>query len=157
MIGIEITLIALVYVIFSISMQRKLTNPKRTYEIQDAIKQKSKELSELSKNRASQEQLMAKQKEVTALLSESMRSQLKPMFVILPVFFIMYYVLFPAAFPSNSTVTLISVKFNYKTYFIVLAFVFGLALSVIMMLRDKAKMKKLEANPSEPSDSKPLP
>jgi uncharacterized membrane protein (DUF106 family) len=155
MIGIEITIIAFVYVIFSISTQRKLTNPKRTYEIQEAIKQKSKELSELSKNRASQEQLLAKQREVTTLLSESMKSQLKPMFVILPIFFILYYVLFPAAFPSDATVTLLSMKFNYKTYFIILAFVFGLVLSIIMMMRDRATMKKAGSNQSEPIDSKP--
>ncbi|MGA3020797.1 MAG: EMC3/TMCO1 family protein [Candidatus Micrarchaeales archaeon] len=149
MIEIEITIIALVYVIFSISTQRKLINPKRNYEIQDAIKQKSKELSELSRNKASQEQLLAKQREVTALLSESMKSQLKPMFVILPIFFVMYYVLFPAIFPSDSTVTLLSMKFDYKTYFIILAFVFGLALSIIMMARDRIKMKKEASNAPE--------
>jgi uncharacterized membrane protein len=86
---------------------------------------------------------------VTALLSESMKSQLKPMFVILPIFFVMYYVLFPAIFPSDSTVTLLSMKFDYKTYFIILAFVFGLALSIIMMARDRIKMKKEASNAPE--------
>ena len=38
---------------------------------------------------------MAKQKEMMPLLGESMRSSMKPMFVILPMFLIVYYVLIP--------------------------------------------------------------
>lgn len=144
MIGIEITIIAVVYVFFSVTTQRKLTNPTRTYEIQQIIKEKSKELNELVKNKASQEQMAAKQKEVTALLSESMRSQLKPMFVILPVFLILYYIIFPAVFPSNPNITLFSNPFNYRLYFIIVSFVLGLILSVGMMVYDKIRMSKAQ-------------
>jgi len=144
MLGIEVTIIAVVYVIASALMQRRLVNPRRTYEIQDAIKKKTNELSELSKNKADPAALAAKQKEITGLLSESMRSSLKPMFVILPVFLVIYYLVFPAIFAPDLTVSLFSMDLNYKTYFIVIAFVLGFVLSMTMMVYDKAKLRKIQ-------------
>lgn len=158
MIGIEVTILALAYVAFSITMQRKLTNPKRTYEIQREIQEKTKELNEMSKNKASPDQLAKKQKEVTTLLSESMRSQMKPMFVILPIFFVVFYLVFPAAFPSNPNVTVpvVSWTLNYKTYFIAVSFVLGFVLSMGLMLNDKIKLgaaKKPESPQPQPVQS----
>jgi uncharacterized membrane protein (DUF106 family) len=152
MIEIVVTAIAIAYVAFSVTAQRKLTNPKRTYEIQQVIKDKTKELNEMSKNKASQEQMAKKQKEITGLLSESMRSQMKPMFVILPVFFIMFYVVFPAIFPTNPNVSVLSMDFDYKTYFILVSFVLGFVLSMSLMIYDKVRLggsKKQEGQAQE--------
>jgi hypothetical protein len=149
MMEIVIGVVALAYVAFSVKVQRKLTNPARNYEIQNMIKEKSKELNELAKNRASQELMDKKQKEVTTLLSESMRSQMKPMFVILPFFFIMFYVVFPAVFPADLKVDFMSAQWDYKSYFIMLAFVFGIVLSVGMSLYDKVKMARKQKQESQ--------
>lgn len=142
LLGIEVTLVAVAYVLISISLQRKLANPRRTYEVQDIIKKKTKELTELSKNSATQAQMAAKQKEITGLLSESMKSQLKPMFVVLPLFLVLYYLVFPSIFPVTLTVSLLSMNLGYKTYFIAIAFVLGFVISMSLMAYDKAKMKK---------------
>ena len=144
MIGIEVTILALVYVAFSVTTQRKLVNPKRTFEIQREIQVKTKELNEMVKNKASQDLLAKKQKEITGMLSESMRSQMKPMFVILPIFFVLFYLVFPAVFASNPNVTVpvLSMTFNYKTYFIIVSFVLGFALSTSLMIYDRVRLSK---------------
>lgn len=141
-VGIEMTVLAVVYVAFSVFVQRKLVNMKRLYETQNIIKEKSKELNELAKNKADSQLMLAKQKEITSLLSESMKSQFKPMFVILPVFIVVYYLIFPAVYPSDPNVTLLSMTFNYRYYFIIVAFVLGLLFSVALMINDRLKMAK---------------
>ncbi len=143
-VGIEITVIAVVYVLFSVFTQRKLIDMKRMQEVQEVIKAKSKELNDMAKQRVSQEVLMAKQKEITTLLGQSMKSQLKPMFVVLPIFFVMYYLVFPAVFVTNPNVTvpIISMTMNYKSYFILVAFVLGLLLTGVLMLRDRMRLAK---------------
>ncbi len=141
-IGIEVTIAAVVYVLFSVSVQRKLVNTKEVMVKQNVIKEKSKELNELVKSKASQEAMMAKQKEITSLLGESMRSQLKPMFVILPIFFLFYYLVFPAVFPTNPNIHFLSMTLNYKSYFVLVAFVAGIVVSGVLMLNDRIKIAK---------------
>ncbi len=143
-VGIEITAIAIIYVVFSVSAQRKLVDMKHMQEVQETIKQKSKELNEMVKAKADQEKLALKQKEITTLLGQSMRSQLKPMFVVLPIFFVVYYLVFPAVFTTNPNITVpvLSMTLNYRTYFIAVAFVAGLLLSGALMLRDRMRLAK---------------
>lgn len=145
MIGIEVTLIATVYIAFSVLAQRKLVNRKRMYEVQSSLKAKSNELTEMSKRGADKESMAAKQKEITSLLSESMSSQFKPMLAILPVFFLLYYLALPSLFPASATVTLFSMTFNYKSYFIMVAFVLGFVVSMAVMAYDSFKMKRAAA------------
>lgn len=142
LLGIEVTVVAVAYVVLSVILQRKLANPRRTYEVQDIIKKKTNELTELSKNKADQAVLAAKQKEITGLLSESMKSSMKPMFVVLPIFLVLYYLVFPNVFSPTLTVQLFSWNLGYKTYFVVIAFVLGFVISTSLMVYDKAKMKK---------------
>lgn len=142
MLGIEVTVVAVAYVCLSVLLQRKLTNPRRTYEIQDIIKKKTQELTDLTKRNADQKTLSAKQSEITGLLSESMRSSMKPMFVVLPIFLVLYYLVFPAVFPSDLTVTVLSMTLGYKTYFVAVAFIIGIVVSMSLMAIDKSKMKK---------------
>jgi uncharacterized membrane protein (DUF106 family) len=155
MMELVITALAIVYVIFSVTMQRKLTNPSRTQEIQKLIKDKSKELNDLAKGGASQEQMAKKQKEVTTLLSESMRSQMKPMFVILPIFFIMFYVVFPAVFPADLKVDFLSAPWDYKSYFIMVSFVVGIATSLGMSVYDKMRLAKKQKQAAEGDQTPP--
>ena len=107
-----ITLISVAYVMLSVFLQRRLVNMRRVMEVQEAIKTKTKELTDMGKGGADQASLAAKQKEITALLSESMRSQMKPMFVVLPMFLVLYYLLLPAFFPSTLNVSLFSMTLN---------------------------------------------
>ena len=137
-----ITLVAVAYVLVSVFLQRRLVNMKRVYEVQDLIKKKTNELTELGKGGADQAAMAAKQKEITGLLSESMKSQLKPMFVVLPLFLVLYYLVFPNFFSAAATVSLFSMTLSYKTYFVAISFVVGLVISTSMMVLDKAKMKK---------------
>jgi uncharacterized membrane protein (DUF106 family) len=143
-VGIEITVIAIVYVAFSVSIQRKLVDMRKMQEVQETIKQKSKELNELSKNKASQDVLMAKQKEITSLLGQSMRSQLKPMIVVLPIFFVVYYLIFPAVFTTNPSITLplLAWTLNYRSYFVMVAFVAGMIISFGLMFLDRVRLSR---------------
>ena len=142
LLGIEVTILAIAYVLASVSLQRRLANPRRTYKMQDDIKKKANELTELTKNKAAQAQIDAKQKEITGLLSQSMKSQMKPMFVVLPLFLILYYLVLPVIIPGTPSVTLFSMTLGYKTYFVAAAFVVGLILSMSLMAYDKSQMKK---------------
>jgi uncharacterized membrane protein (DUF106 family) len=142
LLGIEVTLVAVAYVLVSISLQRRLANPRNTYKMQDDIKKKSNELTELTKTKAAQAQIDAKQKEITGLLSQSMKASMKPMFVVLPLFLVLYYLVFPNFFPAAATVSLFSMTLSYKTYFVAISFVAGLVISTSMMVLDRAKMKK---------------
>jgi len=143
-VGIEITVIAVAYVVFSVAIQRKLVDMRKMREVQETIKQKSKELNELSKNKASQDVLMAKQKEITSLLGQSMRSQLKPMMVLLPTFFIVYYLVFPAVFTTNPDITLplLAWTLNYRSYFVMVAFVAGMIISFGLMFLDRIRLSR---------------
>ncbi len=138
-----ITLVAVAYVLVSVFLQRRLVNMKRVYEVQDLIKKKTNELTELGKGGADQAAMAAKQKEITGLLSESMKSQLKPMFVVLPLFLVLYYLVMPVFFASTLSVSLFSITLNYRSYFILVSFVLGFALSTSLMLRDRMMAKKL--------------
>ncbi len=141
--GIELAVIAVVYVVFSMFLQRKLVNMKNMRHVQDQIKMKSKELNDMAKNQARKEELDAKQKEVTQLLGQSMKSSFKPMIVVLPVFFILYYLLLPAVFPSSLTFTIpVLSTVSYRTYFIVIAFICGIIASAVVMVWDRMQMAK---------------
>lgn len=147
MIGIELTIIALAYVAASTFAQRRMIDMKHSYALQDKAKAKSKELQEMMKNKESEAAVAAKQKEVQDVIMETTRSSFKPMLVLVPASLILYYVALPALFPSTAVVTisLLSLTLSYKMFFIAVSFVFGLTLSLTLMARDKAQMKKEQA------------
>jgi uncharacterized membrane protein (DUF106 family) len=141
-ISVAITIAAIAYVLLSVFLQRRLVNMKRVYEVQEIIKRKTKELTDMGKAGADQAALAAKQKEITGLLSESMKSQLKPMFVVLPLFLVLYYLVLPAVFPPPLSVSLFSMTLDYRAYFILVSFVLGFVLSTALMVRDKSRASK---------------
>jgi len=82
---------------------------------------------------------------------------MKSMFVILPIFFIIYYLIIPIIFAGyvGDTVNLI-VPLGYQSLFIVTAIVFGLLLSAGILIRDRMVNKKLNnaQNPQNTNNAK---
>ncbi|MDE1865969.1 MAG: DUF106 domain-containing protein [Candidatus Micrarchaeota archaeon] len=134
-----IIVIAVAYAIFAVVVQRKLSNAKRLREIQAQISKISKEMNKMMKEKVPEAQIMAKQKEMMPLLGESMRSSMKPMFVILPLFLVVYYVLVPQL-PLGAPAT----PKTIQQFFFLVVFVVGLISAVVMMIYDRTQTKKME-------------
>ena len=134
-----VAVIAIVYALAAVVIQRKLSNAKRLREIQAQISKTTKEMNLMVKAKAPEAQIMAKQKEMMPLLGESMRSSMKPMFVILPMFLIMYYILIPKL-PLGADATPKSIQ----SFFFIVVFVVGIITAIIMMIYDKQQTKKAE-------------
>ncbi len=145
---LELIVIALVYVSFSVFVQRKLANYKRIKEIKKEMNAKMKELRTLGTD-VKKEVLDLKQKEITALASESMRHQIKPTLIILPIFFALFYIVLPMFFPATLNITVLSYTLPYKTFFIVVSFVLGLASTILLGVYERIVTKKQQevANP----------
>ncbi len=138
--------LAVAYTFISIFLQRKLSNPKRIAEIQGIIKENSARLKELTKQGASTEEIMAKQKEVLPLMTETMKYQFKPMLIIMPLFLLLYYLVVPSlasTFKMSSSVHLMSFNFSNMNFFFVITFVLGLIVSVTFMIYDRRARKKV--------------
>lgn len=150
-VGIEITVITIAYILLANLIQRKLVNPRRLAELQYLIKTKTKELNELHKSNASPEAKKAKADELNAHFMENMRHSFRPMIVMFPFFIIVYYVLLPYAFPSNPNVTIpiLAMTLDYKLYFIYASVVFGILLSLLLQRYDRKKM--LEEKQQQPA------
>jgi uncharacterized membrane protein (DUF106 family) len=137
--------VGLAYVVLSVLIQRKLTNPKRMRELQRRIQEISKEMNELTKNKAPQEEVAAKQKELMPLMGENMKASMKPMFALLPVFLLLYYVLLPSAFGSwagHDYIFLIGMKLGYLGVFFATVFILGMASTAVIMVYDRKKAKE---------------
>ena len=146
-----IIVIAVAYALASVAIQRKLSNAKRLREIQAQISKTTKEMNLMMKNKVPEAEINAKQKEMMPLLGESMRSSLKPMFVMLPMFLIVYYVLIPQIpFGAPSTPK------SIQAFFFIVVFIAGILCAVAMMIYDKQatrkEEKRLEATPPPASD-----
>ncbi|MEM3883422.1 MAG: EMC3/TMCO1 family protein [Methanothrix sp.] len=144
--GTVIILIAIgiAYVAFSTFAQRKVGNPKKMRELQQRMNALSKELNQLVKSNAPKEEIAKKQSELMPLMSENMKTSIKPMLVILPVFFLLYYLVLPTTFHSiaNEYVLFLgSMKLNYLGVFFACVFILGIATSIIIMIYDRKKTK----------------
>jgi uncharacterized membrane protein (DUF106 family) len=131
-----VIVIAVVYTAVSILAQRKLSNPKRMREIQYKAKMMQKEMNEMLKNKAPQEQLMAKQKEFMPLMGEQLKSSMKPMMVILPLLLVVYYVLMPVLPLGAGNLN------SSKELFFIVVFALGIVSAIVIMVYDRAKTKK---------------
>ncbi len=136
---IWIVVIALAYTIISVILQRTLTNPKKTREIQRRMKEISQELNDLVKRNAEQETIRAKQAELMPLMSKSMMSSFKPMFAILPIFLVLYYWLVPHLLVFMPQVFASTSKTAVSGLFFMSVFVLGLASSFVVLAYDKKK------------------
>ena len=93
------------------------------------------------KSNASKEQIAKKQGEVMPLMSESMRSSMKPMLVILPMFFVVYYMALPAL-PAQLGLTTADAAKTVQSLFFWVVFVFGILSSVVVLIYDRIATKK---------------
>ncbi len=134
--------IAVAYTFTSIALQRTLTNPKKVREIQERMKSISKELNELVKRNATQEELKAKQAELMPLMSTSMKSQFKPMFAILPIFLVLYYWIMPQMVVAMPQVFASASKASVLQLFFIVVFVLGFASSFAVLAYDKKKAQE---------------
>ena len=133
---IVVVAIAIAYTVISIVIQRKLSNPKKMREVQAKIQIVQKEMNEMLKRNAPQNELMSKQKEIMPLMGESMKSSMKPMFVIFPLLILTYYLIIPSLpFGSNNVASI-------KTTFFYIVFILGMVSAVIIMLYDRKKAKE---------------
>lgn len=141
-----IVALAVIYTVSSVFLQRKLSNPKRMRQIQRTIKEHSKKLNEMIKNKATKDEITAKQSEIMPLMSESMKNQMKSMLVIFPIFLLLYYELLPQlagvmGFAKDS-VNLLGFALNYQTFFFVIIFMTGIISTITIMLYDRKKAKE---------------
>ncbi len=136
---IIVIIIGALYTVASVLLQRKLTNPKRMRQIQSQIKTMTNELNTMVRNNASKDQQAAKQSEVMKLMSESMRTSMKPMLVVMPVFLVVYYLVLPALLLAIG----MTAK-NGQSIFFYTVLILGLVSSMIILLYDRAMTKKEE-------------
>jgi len=132
-----IIIVGAAYTVASVLLQRKLTNPKRMREIQANIKTLTNELNALVKNNAPKDQQAAKQSEVMKLMGESMRSSMKPMLVVMPVFLVVYYLLLPALLLAIGMTTK-----DGQSVFFYTVLILGVVSSMIILLYDRMMTKK---------------
>jgi uncharacterized membrane protein (DUF106 family) len=160
MIGIltaGIILGGLAYAGFSILMQRKLAGVDKMYEIRAHMNHKTKELIAMSKNKEAPEKLSAKQRELTELSMQSMKNQMKPMIVILPVLAVIEYLILPNVFAgTNFSINLLGFTLGYQLTFFVVIFVTGIVLSIALSVFDRRRLKdKYNFGLIQPSHKEP--
>lgn len=147
-IALAVILVGVGYSTFSLKLQRRLTNPQKTRDMQAKINALTKQMNEMAKRN---EDVTAKQAELMPLIRESMQAQMKSMFVILPVFFLIYYGALPFVFGGFAAEAFtVIVPLNYTSLFIVTAIAFGLILSLGILIKDKLVLKaQKQVQPAE--------
>lgn len=140
---IIVVLAGALYVVATITLQRKLMNPLKQLEMQEKIKVISNELGAMIKSNASKEAIAAKQREVTPLMMESMKMSFKPMLVVLPLFFLIWLVVLPTFLSGGSAYVINFIEpLHYKGLFFVTSLILGVGASVGLMIRDRSVHKK---------------
>ncbi|MCL4380809.1 hypothetical protein M1141_00865, partial [Candidatus Marsarchaeota archaeon] len=99
---------------------------------------------EMIKNKVPNDEISKKQKEVMPLVTSSLKMQLKPMFIIFPLFMLVYYVMLPHLFGqySKDTITLFSFQLNYLMFFFAIVFLLGIISSIGILIYDKKQAAK---------------
>ncbi len=146
-IAVMLIAIGMVYSIVTITLQRKISNPKKMKEIQAKIKALTKEMNEMAKRK---ENIAEKQKELMPLMKESMKTQMKSMIIVLPVFLLIYYGALPLLFGSYAGQQInIVIPFTYSGLFFYTAFIMGILITIGILIRDKLQSRK--SKPLQPT------
>ncbi len=157
-IALEVVILGVAYASVAFLLQRKVSNIDKVNEIRVKINTHQKELNEMMKSNAQKSDLDKKQQEMMVMLSESMKYQMKGMFVVVPMFILFYYFLLPTAFTgiSGNIATLFTLGFTYQTLFVGSAFVTGIILLISVTIVTKLNKAKQQANggPADASDAK---
>ncbi len=136
-----------IYTVAATIIQRKLSNPKRSRELQDQIMLHSKEFREMIKRNAPKEELDAKQKVLMPLHKESMTLNMKSLFVLMPSYLVVYYLVLPYLFGSLGVALLTlhlgsyNLSLQYRNIFFITTLVLGVGTSVGILLYDKRRAK----------------
>lgn len=142
-IALSLLFFGIAYAVFTLKLQRKIAHPQKTREMQAKIKALTKELNEMAKRK---EDITAKQAELMPLVKKSMSFQMRSMFVVLPLFFLVYYVAIPTVYGAF---TLQYVNFiipmTYQSVFFFTILISGIVGSMVMLVHDK----KRYGNPSQ--------
>lgn len=133
---IVILSITLVYVTATLFIQRKLSNMKRVREIQLKITTLNTELKDMVKRNAASEELNAKYRDIMPLMNEQMRAQFKPIFITIPLFLLVYYVLIPALPFYSIDPTSIKTLFFWSTVGM------GGIAAIVILFYDKKKARE---------------
>jgi uncharacterized membrane protein (DUF106 family) len=137
---IEIIGFAALYSVIAILIQRVVVDAKKMRELNLQVRELQKEVNELIKNKAPQEHIMNKNKEMMPLLSETMKKQMKPMLVLLPLSLIVYGLVLPYVFhDAAGTYVNFIWKLGYTTFFIVALFIIGFVIAMFVQMYDKKK------------------
>ncbi len=147
-IALEVVILGVAYASVAFFLQRKVSNIDKVNEIRNKINVHQKELNEMMKNKVPNTDLEKKQQEMMAMLSESMKYQMKGMFVVVPMFILFYYFLLPAAFTgiSGNIATLFTLGFTYQTLFVGSAFVTGIILLISVTIVTKLNKARQSAD-----------
>lgn len=130
------------YALFSVFIQRKLSKVDKMYELRAHMSKKQKELMDMAKSNASKDAILSKQKELTDISMQSMKNQMKPMIVILPILAILEYFVLPNVFGSSGiSISLLGFTLGYQLTFFVVIFVCGIALSISLSILDRKRLK----------------
>lgn len=137
--------IAAVDVAITITIQRTISNAEKTYHLQRKLNKHMKDLQDMSKNKASQEELLAKQNEVMKVSMENTKHQLRAMPILFVVSVAFYFFILPFLFPGGTaTLNLLVTSIKYTTfqdsiYFIVFTLVLSLTTQMLLRKRDEKK------------------
>jgi len=147
-VAVAVVVIGMVYAVGSIFLQRKVTNPAKQREIQAKVKILTKEMQEKVKRN---EDISAHQKQLMTHMGESMKLQMRSMFLILPLFLVIYYLALPYVFKpyQNTDVVLWSIPLTYTSLFFATALIVGLISSGVILLRDRKLIKAMQQTPAE--------
>ena len=135
--------IAAVDVAISISIQRTISNAEKTYHLQRKMNEHMSDLKEMSKRKASQQEMMAKQNEMMKVSMENTKHQMRAMPVLFVVSIAFYFFILPSIFPSgHGTLNLLVTSITYGTfqdsiYFIVFTLVISLTVQFLLRKRDE--------------------
>ncbi len=139
--SVLIVLIGVAYALFSVFIQRRLSNVDKMYELRARMNAKTKELMAMAKANAPREQMSAHQQELTKVSMESMKNQMKPMIVILPVLVAIEYVVLPGIFSASTSFNIFGFVLSYQTFFIVVIIAVGLSISLSMSMYDRKRLR----------------
>jgi uncharacterized membrane protein (DUF106 family) len=134
--------IAALDVAISIFIQRTISNAEKTYHLQRKLNDHMAGLKEMTKNNASQQELLAKQNEMMKVSMESTKHQMKSMPILLVVSVAFYFFILPSIFPSGQyTYNLLVTQVKYtgfqdNIYFIVFTIAISLTVQFLLRKRD---------------------
>ncbi len=99
LIYIELILISIVDIAVSILVQRRIANVEKTYHLQAKMKKHMDDIKQLTESKAPQDHINAKQKELSATMSESMKHQMRATPVLFVISLLLYFFILPNLFP----------------------------------------------------------